>query len=126
MEVVIEHDELVVRMHGLEQLWALCRELRIPKESITAVRRDEMLELPLTMIGWRFGMAFPWVLVSGWFFSLSRGKSFLYLPRATYLTRLRARRVLSLELTSFPRCRRAYLGYVDEPLAARIKTWANG
>lgn len=125
MNVTIENDDLVVRLHGLERLWALCRELRLPKASVKSVTWHETVQLPSSEVGWRVGTGFPGVLVAGWFRSRAHGTTFLYLPRAKYhWTSLEARQVLSLELTGYSRCRWAHLAYVDEPLASQIKTWA--
>lgn len=124
MHVTIENDELVVRMRGLEKLWAVCSELRIPKPAITDVRWQAHANVPGREIGLRFGTGFPGVLVAGWFYSKAVGKSFLYLPRAKYHWHsLEARNVLSLKLTGEP-CNAAHLAYIDESLAQHIKTWA--
>lgn len=125
MRVSIEKDELVVRLQGLEQFWAVCRELRVPKAAIKSVEWHEKIDLPGREIGWRFGTGFPGVLVAGWFRSRVHGVTFLYLPRAKYHWKsLEATQVLSLELTDYPRCNWAHLAYVNKPLAKDIKTWA--
>ncbi|MGB4800344.1 MAG: hypothetical protein WBP03_02405 [Candidatus Saccharimonadales bacterium] len=113
-------------MQGQERLWALCHELRIPRAAVKSVQWREKLALPVTEVGWRFGTAFPGVLVAGWFYGGSKGKGFLYLPRATYFFTLHARQVIALELVGYHRCNWTYLACFDDSLANRIKTWSRG
>ena len=127
MRVNLEGDDLVVKLNGLERLWAVCSELRIPKAAVKSVEWHETVNLAGKDIGWRFGTGFPGVLVAGWFRSRARGISFLYLPRAKYhWSSLEAKQVLSLELTNYSRCNWAHLAYVEQAQADEIKRWVTG
>ena len=125
MRVYIENNELVIQPQGFEQLWSLCRGLRVPKAAIAQAEWHETLELGFFEAGLRVGTALPWVLVAGWFYGPSKRKAYMFLPGATYLFMLKAHRVLSLQLNGYRTCNWIYVGDLDESLVAQITTWSH-
>jgi hypothetical protein len=74
----------------------------------------------------RVGTGFPGVLVAGWFYSKSSGKSFLFLRRPTYRWKkmqIEASNVLALQLRDFT-CDTIRLTVADKSLAEAILRWA--
>lgn len=94
VEIVVAGDNLVIRVLGLHQLWALKRRLAVPLAAVSSVRRLEAGEVRGWWKGWRVpGTHVPGVFIAGTF--LRDGERHFWDVR-------RAERALALELSAGP------------------------
>lgn len=126
MRIYLDGEELVIEPQGLQRLWLLSRGLRVPRAAVKDADWQEHAVIAGRDIGMRVGTGFPGVLVAGWFYSKSSGKSFLFLRRPTYRWKkmqIEASNVLALQLRDFT-CDTIRLTVADKSLAEAILRWA--
>ncbi|MEV4200040.1 hypothetical protein [Micromonospora globbae] len=95
VHLAVDPQRLVVRLSGMDRLWALSAGVVVPTAAVTGVRAVSRAEAVARGGGWRLpGAHLPGVLRVGTFVSRSTGRSFWCVHRAE--------RVLLVELDGEP------------------------
>ncbi|WP_157756930.1 hypothetical protein [Plantactinospora sp. KBS50] len=83
MSVDVSGDRLVVRLSGLDRVWALATGFEAPLTSVTSVRPVPRAEAYARGSGWRLpGTFWPGAIMAGSYFSRATGWSFWCVHRA--------------------------------------------
>ena len=99
MRFIIEDDTLTIKFQGMEQFWALRRQIVVPKVNIVRAKWQENAVVSRRELGWRFpGSALPGLLFAGRFIG-SKGSNFVYVLRPQGLFGdIKIKHLLTLEL----------------------------
>ena len=81
--VDVDPERLVVRLAGLDRLWALAAGVQVPTAAVTGVRPVTRAEAYARGSGWRLpGTFWPGLIMAGSYLSRATGRSFWCVHRA--------------------------------------------
>lgn len=121
MNFHIADRTLTIQLQGMERVLALKKQITVDKLEISDIQWHEILVVPRSNLGWRFGTAIPGGLFAGRFTSSLR--NFLYVQKTRGLFgEISMQNVLVIDLKD-ANFDRLYLTMNDPDMATRLVAW---